>query len=642
MVEPMDMLASRFHEAVCFVGPARSGKTMGLLDGSLANFICHDPGDTLIVQMTQEKAREYSKTRIDRMIRHSPEIRSRMSLRGHDDNTHDKLTRHGMWIKIGWPSGTQVASSDYRYVFITDYDRIPDNIDGEGALFGLAVKRIQTFLSRGMCMAESSPGRDYEDPHWRPETAHEAPPVSGILGIYNRGDRRRWYWRCLDCRTYFEAAPGLKLFSTLPDETSLLDVVRSENLQKMAQRHALVCCPHCGSQIAQEHKHELNDIRVAMWLADGQSVDSDGNVSGDYPQSSIASYWLGGVAAAYQRGDSIILRYLQGLREYALSGSDLSLKTTINTDQAMPYLPRHLAESTGDHAESRTESLERYYVPDWARFLICAVDVQGGTRSRFVVQVHAIGVDMESAIVDRYDISESPRGRDIRIDPASYPEDWDALTERVINATYKIDGERELQVYRTIVDYGGEDGVSANAAAWRQRLRAAGLANRVTLYKGDGNQKEIIQKSNARDKNGRKMLDVPLLLVSPDKFKDMIAASLRRKEPGPTYMHFPSWLRQWFFDELRAEVRQANGKWKKIRARNEALDLWAMIWAEAWALGPADTRRAFDWHKAPAWALPLDGGNSHVVSRGERILAQTSMRQKPAGSAKPKPSGYIR
>ena len=33
MVEPMDMLASRRHEALAFIGPARTGKTMGLLDG---------------------------------------------------------------------------------------------------------------------------------------------------------------------------------------------------------------------------------------------------------------------------------------------------------------------------------------------------------------------------------------------------------------------------------------------------------------------------------------------------------------------------------------------------------------------------------------------------------------------------------
>lgn len=617
MVEPMNLLASRHHEAVCFVGPARSGKTMGLLDGWLAHVICHDPGDMLIVQMTQEKAREYSKTRIDRAIRHSPEIKKRMSLRGHDDNTHDKLTRHGMWIKIGWPSATQLASSDYRYVALTDYDRMPDNIDGEGAGFPLGVKRTQTFLSRGMCMVESSPGREYEDPHWRGETPHEAPPASGVLGIYNRSDRRRWYWRCFDCSEYFEAKPGLGLFATLPDETDLLEIVRSENLTRMANAHAKVCCPHCGSQIVQEHKHELNDIRNARWVADGQTVTRDGDVIGDFPASSIAGFWLGGVAASYQRWDSILLRYLQGLREYALSGSDLTLKTTINTDQAMPYLPRHLVEASGDRAESRQENLERYYVPEWTRFLLCAVDVQGGQKARFVVQVHAIGVDMESAIVDRYDITQSPRGEDIRIDPAAYPEDWEALTTRVINATYRIDDERELQVYHTVVDYGGEDGVSVNAAAWRQRLRAAGFSNRVTLAKGDGKQKEMVQRTLARDRNGRKMRDVPLLLFSSDQFKDLIAASMRRTEPGPAYMHFPTWLKQWFFDELRAEIRLPNGKWKKIRARNEALDCWGMIWAEAYELGPADPRRPFNWKNPPSWAAPL-ALNSRVMSKDDR------------------------
>jgi len=45
MVEPMDMLASRKHEALCFVGPARTGKTMGLLDGWFARNVTCDMGD---------------------------------------------------------------------------------------------------------------------------------------------------------------------------------------------------------------------------------------------------------------------------------------------------------------------------------------------------------------------------------------------------------------------------------------------------------------------------------------------------------------------------------------------------------------------------------------------------------------------
>ena len=642
MVEPMDMLASRTHEAVCFVGPARSGKTMGLLDGWLGHAVVNDPGDMLIVQMTQEKAREYSKVRIDRAIRYSPEIRTRMSHRAADDNTHDKLTKHGMWIKIGWPSATQLASSDYRYVAITDYDRMPDDIGGEGAGFVLGVKRTQTFLSRGMCMVESSPGREYDDPHWKPQSPHEAPPTSGVLGIYNRSDRRRWYWRCFDCREYFEAAPGLKLFATLPPERDLLDEVRTADLGNLAAAHALVCCPHCGSQFPHERKHQLNDPSTARWVADGQTIE-DGEVVGDYPKSSIAGYWLGGVAAAYQKWDSLLLRYLQGLREYALSGSDLTLKTTINTDQAMPYLPRHLADEVQDQAETRAEDIERYHVPDWARFLLAAVDVQGGQKGRFVVQVHAIGKHMESAIIDRYDITQSTRGPNVRIDPASFVEDWNELTERVVKSTYRTSHDFELRILHTVVDYGGEAGVSVQARDWYRRVRLQGFGKRVSLSKGDGQLKEMAQRTYARNQHGKKMGDVPLLLFSSDRFKDQVAAAMRRSDPGPTYMHFPKWLPQWFYDELRAEVRNPKGRWEKIRARNEALDCWCMIWALAYILGPADPRRTFNWEAPPAWAKPLPDNSERISADDRREIQATRAPDPPKPTRRrPPPRRLIR
>ena len=635
MIEPMDMLASRRHEAVCFVGPARTGKTMGLVDGWFAHAVVNDPGDMLIVQMTQEKAREFSKVRIDRAIRHSPEIRSRMSARGHDDNTHDKLTRHGMWIKIGWPSATQLASSDYRYVVLTDYDRMPDNVDGEGSAYALAVKRTQTFLSRGMCMVESSPGREYLDPHFTPSTHHEAPPASGIIGIYNRSDRRRWYWKCPDCSLYFEAAPGLVLFATLPPEDELLDVVRGADLSQIAAEHALVCCPHCGSQIEHKWKHTLNDIRTARWVADGQEVDTDGVISGVAPQSSIAGYWLGGVAAAYQKWESILLRYLQGLREYALSGSDLTLKTTINTDQGMPYLPRHLVEEKGIALESRTEDLARYFVPEWSRMLVASVDVQGGMKARFVVQVHAIGVDLESAVVDRYDITESGRGDDVRIDPAGYPEDWDVLTDRVVQSTYRLEDGREMKVLAVGVDTGGESGTTQQAYQWYRRLKQQHLRQRVFLLKGSSNKQRFpVQKSEGRDPRGRPMRDVTIHMVDTDFFKDMVSASMRRMEAGPQYMHFPSWLKQWFFDELRAEVRNASGKWKPLRKRNEALDLWGYILAVCYILGPGNPLKSFLWEAPPPWAAHIDS-NSHVMTSDERRAAMAS-RGTPQPAPRPR------
>jgi phage terminase large subunit GpA-like protein len=617
MVEPMNMLASRAHEAVAFVGPSRTGKTMGLLDGWMSYAVTCDPGDMLLVQMSQGKAREYSLTRIDRAIRASAALRNKMSGRGHDDNTHDKLFINGMWLKIGWPSGSQLSSSDYKYTAGTDYDRWPDDIDGEGSGYSLLLKRTQTFGRLGMCMVESSPGREITDPSWRPATPHEAPPCSGILGIYNRSDRRRWYWQCTHCGEWFEAKPGLALFATLPREDDLMEMVRKENLPKLAAHHARIACPVCTAQIDHAAKYRLN--QGGRWLADGLRIVG-GKVEGEPLASSIAGYWLGGVAAAYQSWESIVLRYLQALREYDLAGSEEALKTTINTDQGMPFMSRTIRAASDARPADRAEELTRYVVPAAARFLIASVDVQGGQNGRFVVQVHAVGYAGESWIVDRYEIRQSPRGKKdapVQIDPAGYAEDWDAITERVVNATYRTGTERELRVLLTVVDTGGEDGVTPNAYAWYRRIKRAGLADRVMLIAGAAKKPEApVLKANARDAKGRSMRDVVLYHVDTDFFKDIVSACLKRGEPGPGFMHFPKWLPQSFFEELAAEVRGPSGKWKKLRARNEALDLWVYVLAGCWKLAV----HKIDWANPPAWAKPLEFNSESMAAEVRRQL----------------------
>ena len=47
-------------------------------------------------------------------------------------------------------------------------------------------------IEHGMTAAESSPGRVITDAKWIRKTPHEAPPTTGILSLYNRGDRRLW------------------------------------------------------------------------------------------------------------------------------------------------------------------------------------------------------------------------------------------------------------------------------------------------------------------------------------------------------------------------------------------------------------------------------------------------------------------
>lgn len=632
MAEPMDMLASRRHEAVCFVGPSRTGKTMGLLDGWMSYAVTCDPGDMLIVQMTQDKAREFSKQRIDRALRYSPKLQDMKSSRGHDDNTHDKMFRHGMWLKIGWPSGSQLASSDYRYTAGTDYDRWPDAIDGEGSGYAQLLKRTQTFLSRGMCMVESSPGREITDPGWRPATAHEAPPCSGILGIYNRSDRRRWYWPCPDCGGWFEAKPGLALFSTLPDDEELLQIVRKENLPALAAHHARVACPHCGSQREHSQKHSLN--QRGRWVADGQRIEGR-EIVGEAQSSSVAGYWLGGVAAAYQAWDSLILRYLQGLRDYHMTGSEETLQTTVNTDQGMPYLSRALQTSSQNRPGDRLEPLPRYMVPEGARFLVAAVDNQGGKNSRFECKVMAFGPGLEGWIVDRFSIVHSPRGtpeNPVQLDPAGYPEDWDVITTRLVNATYRTSGDRELRIRRTVVDTGGEEGASANAYAWYRRLIAEKLADRVLLVKGGADKPATpVMKANARDARGRAIRDVNLFLIDTNFFKDIVAASLKRTAPGPGFMHFPDWLPASYFEELAAERRDEKGKWIKVRTRNEALDQWVYALAGLWSMNA----HRIDWSSPPSWAGPLEHNPDSMAPEVRRQMQEQAKTPAPASRTKP-------
>jgi len=73
---------------------------------------------------------------------------------------------------------------------------------------------------------------------------------------------------------------------------------------------------------------------------------------------------------------------------------------------------------------------------------------------------------------------------------------------------------------------------------------------------------------------------IRLFPVGVDTTKELVYARLRISEPGPGYCHFPARYDDEYFDQLTAEqvvTRFSKGfrkrEWKKVRARNEALDL---------------------------------------------------------------------
>ena len=598
VIEPMNCLASREFDAVIFVGPARTGKTIGLIDGwVIYNVIC-DPADMLIIQMTEEKAREHSKKRLARTFRVSPEVVSRLSPNKNDNNVYDRTFLAGNYLKIGWPSVNIMSSSDYKCVALTDYDRFPEDIDGEGDAFSLASKRTTTFMSSGMTLVESSPGRDVKDVKWRRTSPHEAPPTTGILSLYNRGDRRRWYWPCPHCGEYFQPCGDVVAgFRDIADPV-------------LASEAAYIQCPSCSGRIMPEQKRELNGRGV--WLRDGESINADGSRYGDPRRSRIASFWMEGPAAAYQTLSQLVYKLLTAEQEYETTGSEETLKTVINTDWGLPYLPRaSMEQRKSELLEQRAEPVPSRSVPDGVNFLVATVDVQAGRHRRFVVQVTGYGSRGERWIIDRYNITQSLRGdsdgESQRIDPASYPEDWDALLTDVFHKSWPLasDPSQQMRLMAMAVDSGGEDGVTDNAYKFWRRCRRDGLGKRIYLFKGDSIRRAKLITRTFPDNTGRTGRraqaagDVPLWLLQTDALKDRVNNALWRDSPGPGYVHFPDWLGSWFYDELTYEERSSDGKWSKPgRGANEAFDL--MVYAEALVI--LHGYEKIRWPDAPEWA----------------------------------------
>lgn len=600
MVDPQNTLTSHDKSGVIFVGPAQSGKTDGMILKWVAYKIKCDPMDMIVYSPTSSAARDFSIRRIDRLHRNSPKIGTYLSKDRDADNKFDKTYNHGMILTMSYPSVTEMAGRPIPCCAITDYDRIDDDIGGDGNAFDLASKRNTTFGSFGMTLAESSPSREIIDYRWIPSTPHEAPPTTGILSLYNRGDKRRYYWACPHCDEYFEGEFEHLQWDMKGDNLSSAETVR-------------MVCPNCGDDIGFEQRDMM--YPTAKWLMDGQEIDKYGVISGTEVRSSIASYWLKGVAARFVTWKKLVESYLIAMDEYASSGSEESLKKFFNTDLAQIYIPKSVEhERVPEQLKSRAEHYcddDERVVPNDVRFLIACVDVQ---KNMFVVQIHGIrpGRPNDTVVVDRFDIRKSLRldddGDANWLRPAVYPEDWDLLIPNVIEKSYPlVDGSgRHMSIKITACDSGGEDGATANAYDFYRHLRSINLHSRFQLVKGEKNPNNprirlSYPDAQNKGKTAAARGDVPVLMLNSNMLKDMLHNRLESIEPGKGMFHFPDFLKDWWYKEMCSEVMIPGKGWKNVnRVRNEAWDL--CYYSIAVSLSRMILIDKINWDNPPAWA----------------------------------------
>lgn len=570
------------------------------LNWLLYSVIC-DPGDMILYQTSQTMARDFSRRRIDRLHYHSKEVGKRLLSRSDADNTYDKQYLSGMLYTLSWPTINELSGRPVGRVGLTDYDRMPPDVDGEGSPFDLARKRTTTFGSSAMTYCESSPGFSVSVASYMPKTAHEAPPAPGIFSLYNRGDRHRWYWPCVHCHEYYE--PHFKLL-VWPNSNDIIECGEA----------AAIMCPHCGALTEAHQKYDVN--AEGHWVAEGQTISKSGIVSGTGIRSDMGSFWLRGPAAAFASWKTLVVNYLKAEEEFLKTGSQEALKSTVNTDQAEVYFERGTGASRlPEDLKAKAEDFgDEPCVPLSVRFLIATVDVQA---NRWEVQVQGIvpppneGALPDIVVIDRFPVIKSKRldqdGEHLWVKPSSHIEDWDLLTEQVLRKTYPLaDGSgRRMAIKLTGCDSGGKKGVTGMAYQYWRNLAKDGIAGRLLLVKGTGEPSapriNLIYPDSSSGRKDRKALskgEIPVLLIQTDKVKDDLNNALDRETPGGM-IRFSNVLDDNFYTELTVEQKSAKGKWENPRKyRNEAWDLICYCMA----LMNYMRVEYLDWNNPPGWA----------------------------------------
>jgi len=576
--------------------------TESLLLNTLAYTIKVEPMDMIIVSPTMTDARDFGMRRIDRLHENSKAIGEMLLPGENNDNTFDKHYRNGMLLTLSYPTRSQAAGKPVGRILITDRDRMDDDIEGDGEVFDLFGKRTTTFGRFAMCAAESSPSRPVENLKWVSSTPHEAPPCKGILGLYNRGDRRRWYWPCPHCGGYFE---GMFDYLVYDREAGRTNREIAESVYMM--------CPLKGCKIHPDERSEMQNWGI--WLRDGQGIDSRGRVYGPAPRTRIASFWLRGVAAAFTSWRTLVELYLDALSDYERTGGEEGLQKFFNNDLGEPYLPKSTQNMRLPEAiKSRAEDLPRQQVPEGVRFLVATVDVQ---QSSFVVQVKGIlpGRPFDTVVVDRFFIRKSKRldqdGERLWVKPATYLEDWHLLEEEVIDREYQLgDGSGRMMAIKQVgCDSGGKEGVTTMAYNFYRWLRDKNKHRRFMLVKGDGKPaapRTIITYPDNNQTKAKTLIrgDIPVLRFNSNLLKDDLNGRLDCITPGKGMYRTPGWLADDFYAELCAEVRTTKGWENPAKLRNEAWDL--SYYCIGLCVSELLRVEHIDWTNPPGWCAEWD------------------------------------
>ncbi len=498
-------------------------------------FIEHDPCPMLFIHPTERVAEEWSKERLDNMLRSTAALEA--VIQEGQSSLLLKMFAGGYLALGGANSPNSFARRAVRIAAGDDVDRFPAVLENEGDPAELLDERTRTFLD-GLTIYCSTPtlkkGR--------------------IDTLYERSDQRRYMLTCPSCG-HFNWVEW-----QAPDRFHVV-------YQNDDASTARLACPDrdhggCGEL------HDEPTRRQMVGAGDWQSTTSATEVG-------LVGFHL--PATISTLGDVTLERLVQKWLGARQKGKE-STRVFINTSLAEGWEDRGARMNPHALAKRREPYGAGIEIPAAAVAVTAGVDVQD---NRFEVHVVAWGPAEECWLVDVHVVPGDPKKAETRAGLLQ------ALERKYIHELGPM-----LPIHATCIDSGyATDEVYDFVKAYEQR--------RIFATKGiAGRSGEPIVGKPSDKQYGKSPRPVRLYPINVDDAKSHVYSALDLGEPGPGFVHFPlghDAVDEEYFAQLCAEHKETRYNragiathviWVQDRDRNEALDAMVLNRAAYRLLNP--------------------------------------------------------
>lgn len=562
-IEFVRTAASAAYKRVVQVMAAQCGKTDGILD-LIGHKLDQRPEPILYVGPNKQFLLEQFEPRVMALLDEAPTLRRKLA-RGKRMSKTRKLVA-GVPVRLAHAGSSTALKSDPAALAITDeLDELVANVKGQGDPVGLVDARGDTYgdgfchvmvstCSLGIKEVERDPANGLD--LWKVQAPEDI--ESTIWRFWQQGTRHHWCWRCPGCGEWFVPRFDCLAFEGRGEELT--------TTPSIARATAVVICPANGCIIRNEEKAALN--RGGRYVAPGQTIDENGNVVGDPPDSDTASFWVSGLCTPFKTfGDRAAL-YVEAVQ----SGNTERIRTVMNAGFGELWSPAAGEAPEWTDVWACRDVYVSGEVPAGVLFLTAGVDVQ---KRKLVFVIRGWGYRQESWLVSAGELHG-----DTKLD--------DAWLDLYALLTTEFPGG--LMIRRAFVDSGFRPGDKDNGdenKVYEFCRRHSRLAFATKGY--DRRPQPIsVNRIDVLPSGGRPKYGLDLVRLDSDYLKRWVHERIHWPEGQPGGWHLPADITEDYCRQITNEsrVRKPGGGYTWVPSGpRDYLDAEAMAYGAAKMLG---------------------------------------------------------